>query len=66
MPYSTNNDLPESVRKNLPEHAQTIFRDAFNNAHKEYGNEEQAFKVAWGAVKQKYEKSAEGTWVIKK
>lgn len=55
MPYKVNADLPASVREHLPEAAQTIFRNAFNNALKEYGNEEQAFKVAWGAVKRDYE-----------
>jgi cation transport regulator len=66
MPYNSNNDLPASIRDHLPEHAQTMFREAFNNAHKQYGTEEQAFKVAWSAVKQKYEKNSEGKWVEKK
>lgn len=65
MPYSNNSELPASIRDHLPEHAQTIFREAFNNAHKEYNSEERAFKVAWGAVKNKYEKSAEDKWVLK-
>lgn len=37
----------------------------YNNAHEEYGNEEQAFKVAWFAVKKEYEKNNEGNWVKK-
>lgn len=65
MPYTANADLPDSVKDNLPEHAQTIFRKAFNAAHKEYGNEEQAFKVAWAAVKHEYKKNADGKWVKK-
>lgn len=65
MPYKTNDDLPPSVATHLPEHAQTIFRKAFNNAHEQYGNDEQAFKVAWAAVKHEYEKNAEGKWVKK-
>jgi len=63
MPYQTNSDLPSSITNNLPEHAQTIFRKAFNNALKEYGTEEQAFKVAWAAVKKTYIKNAQGIWV---
>ena len=66
MPYDRNADLPDSVRDNLPEHAQTIYREAFNSAFEEYesakdrrgdaSREETAHKVAWSAVKQKYEK----------
>lgn len=33
-----------------------IFRAAFNNAQEEYQEEEQAFQVAWSAVKRKYQK----------
>jgi ChaB len=32
MPYPTNADLPPSVRSHLPEHAQEIYREAFNHA----------------------------------
>lgn len=66
MPYDRNADLPDSVRHNLPEHAQDIYREAFNSAFEEYksardrrdgaSREETAHKVAWTAVKQKYEK----------
>ncbi|WP_413167364.1 ChaB family protein [Capilliphycus salinus ALCB114379] len=62
MPYQQLQDLPESVRSHLPKHAQEIFRAAFNNAEEEYETEEQAFKVAWSAVKQKYEKGEDGNW----
>ena len=33
MPYPTNADLPASVRAHLPEHAQDIYREAFNHAY---------------------------------
>jgi cation transport regulator len=66
MPYSNDAELPDSVKDNLPNHAQDIYREAFNSAWEEYkdaskrrGNEsreEVAHKVAWAAVKQKYEK----------
>jgi cation transport regulator len=63
MPYDKNDDLPQSIRDNLPEHAQTIFRKAFNSALKQYGEEERAFKIAWAAVKREYEKNSKGKWV---
>lgn len=65
MPYHANADLPAQIREHLPAHAQDIFRKVFNNALEEYGNEEQAFKTAWAAVKRKYEKNDKGIWVEK-
>lgn len=62
MPYLSNDDLPSSIRKRLPEHAQDIFREAFNNAWRTYGmrepyrREEIAHRVAWAAVKKSYRK----------
>jgi cation transport regulator len=74
MPYDRNTDLPDSVHDNLPRHAQTIYREAFNSAFEEYkdpddrrgdaSREETAHKVAWSAVKQKYRKKGE-RWVAK-
>ncbi len=67
MPYKTNKDLPKSVIHVLPEHAQDIYREAFNHAYTEYKDpdsrksgvslEETAHKVAWAAVKKKYQKT---------
>lgn len=72
MPYQTNTDLPERVQHNLPEHAQDIYRKAFNSAWDEYkdpekrrtpeSREEVAHKVAWSAVEQKYHKEGDD-WV---
>jgi cation transport regulator len=62
MPYQQIQDLPDSVKNNLPQHAQEIFRAAFNSALEEYGEEESAFRVAWSAVKRDYEKSDDGHW----
>ena len=60
---AVNADLPPSVRSHLPEHAQDIFREAFNHAWDEYaGDEERAFRVAWAAVKRSYHKRGD-TWV---
>lgn len=65
MPYINNQDLPESISAHLPEHALSIFRKSFNSAIQEYNNEITAFKVAWAAVKEKYEKNENGVWVEK-
>jgi cation transport regulator len=60
MPYEVNADLPPSVRSHLPEHAQDIFREAFNHAHAAHAHdprqEEAAFRIAWAAVKREYMK----------
>jgi cation transport regulator len=68
MPYVTNEDLPRAVAAHLPIHAQDIFRETFNSAWKTYGasqpsrREEIAFRVAWAAVKKRYQKSGD-MWV---
>ena len=66
MPYQKNSDLPESIRRVLPQKAQTLFRKVFNNAHKEYKEEVRAFKVAWAAVKKQFKKDEKtGKWIEK-
>lgn len=74
MPYNANSDLPDSVKEHLPSHAQDIYREAFNGAWDEYespekrrgdsSREETAHRVAWAAVKDKYEKKGD-RWVTK-
>lgn len=64
MPYKNRGDLPDSVKDNLPKHAEEIYKEAFNSAWDEYGHDEaRAHRVAWGAVKKKYHKNDEGDWV---
>lgn len=66
MPYVSNAALPVSIRKNLPRHAQDIFRAAFNDAFERYGhNEERAFRIAWAAVKRRYVRRGAGIWVAR-
>lgn len=75
MPYKTREDLPEQVRDNLPAHAQDIYKEAFNSAWDQYADpserdgdadrEEVAHRVAWSAVKKKYEKGEDGAWHAK-
>ena len=63
MPYSKRSELPDSVKDHLPAHAQDIYKDTFNSAWDEYGKDEsRAHAVAWGAVKKKYHKGADGDW----
>ena len=66
MPYSRNLELPSSVRSHLPDHAQDIYREAFNHAFSAHTGdprqEEAAHRIAWAAVKRRYEKEGD-MWV---
>ncbi|HXV41850.1 MAG TPA: ChaB family protein [Anaerolineae bacterium] len=74
MPYQRISDLPESVKDNLPKHAQEIYMAAYNSAWEQYdepeerrgdaSRDETAHRVAWAAVKKKYEKQGD-KWVGK-
>ncbi len=69
MPYTSPSDLPDNVRNVLPAHAQEIYMEAFNSAWDQYdrpeerrgdsSREETAHRVAWAAVKNRYEKDEE-------
>jgi cation transport regulator len=65
MPYKQITQLPENVKNNLPKHAQEIYKEAFNSAEEQYGEEDRAHRVAWSAVENKYEKNQKGNWVQK-
>ncbi len=75
MPYDSVSELPDSVRDHVPKHAQEIYKEAFNSAWDGYKDpddrrgdatrEETAHKVAWAAVKDKYEKGDDGDWYAK-
>jgi cation transport regulator len=66
MPYRVNADLPPHVRKRLPEHAQDIYREAYNHAYAahagEFDREKRAHMIAWAAVKRSYV-MADDEWV---
>jgi cation transport regulator len=74
MPYASVAELPAPVRENLPNAAQQIYKEAFNNAWDQYADpkkrkgrasrETTAHRVAWSAVKTKYEKRGD-RWVRK-
>lgn len=60
MPYATNADLPGTLQRRLPPHAQDIYRAAFNHAWAAHvgdpRQEEAAHRIAWAAVKRSYVK----------
>ena len=73
MTFKRVSDLPDSVKENLPKRAQEIYREAYNSAWDQYdqpgerrddaSREETAHRVAWAAVKRKYQKDEEsGQW----
>ena len=68
MPYHSTVDLPPAIKDHLPIHAQEIFLAAFNHAFEEYAHhadrERVAFRVAWAAVKRRYQKRG-GQWTEK-
>lgn len=74
MPYDRIDQLPDSVRENVPKHAQEIYKEAYNSAEEQYedpderrgdeSQEEAAHRVAWSGVKQKYKKK-DDRWVRK-
>lgn len=66
MPYTSIDDLPSGVQDNLPKHAQEIYQSAYNSAYEDHKDDEDAkqtaHRIAWSAVKRKYEKSSNGNW----
>jgi cation transport regulator len=66
--YRTNDDLPPSVRAHLPDHAQDIYREAFNHAYAadagDVGQEEAAHRIAWAVVKRSYVKVG-ASWIAR-
>lgn len=64
MPYTSITQLPQPIRNSLPTEAQEIFKQAFNSSYAKYSAEDEliCFKIAWSAVKKRYEKSGD-RWV---
>lgn len=70
MLYGSIQELPENMRNVLPEHAQDIYKEAYNSALAQYkdsedrdadaSRKETAARVAWSAFKQQYEKGDDG------
>lgn len=63
VPYRSNTELPESVKNNLPEEAQTTWRKIFNSAMEQYKDEGKAAATAWAGLKNAgWEKGKDGEW----
>ena len=59
--FDDDSELPKGISNNLPKNAQKLYKEVFNSAYDRYkhdANVEQiAHRVAWGAVKEKFEKT---------
>lgn len=77
MLYQHIDELPNNVRAYLPTDAREVYLKAFNCALQEYANkvtqwaeferaEAVAHKVAWSAIKDRYEKNPESGFWYKK
>jgi len=70
LPYASIDDLPPPIRAHLPPHAREIYLAAFNSAWTQYASrdplqrEETAHRVAWAAVKHKYQKVGD-RWIAR-
>lgn len=73
MSFCTNEELPDSVRNNLPTRAQVIYREAYNEAWSRFSylasrpkgqtlRDENAHRAGWRAVRAQY-KRRDGRWV---
>lgn len=74
MTYQDRSELPDTLQRTLPEAAQDVYIDAYNQAMRgdtatpsgELSNESAAHAVAWQAVEQEFERSdADGNWYRK-
>jgi len=72
LAYATLSELPKRVQDTLPDHAQEIYKEAFNSTWDQYEDpearyddidrEEVAHREAWSAVKKNYYKGGDGRW----
>jgi cation transport regulator len=46
MPYRTNAELPAPVQAHLPDHAQDIYRAAFNHAYSDHADDPRRDEIA--------------------
>ena len=51
-------ELPSTIRRS-PKKAQETFAKAHDSAAEEYGEEQRAYRVAYGAVKHQFKKSGD-------
>lgn len=61
--YATIEDLPESVRRELPKDAQELYRETYNRViARSPGDDSSAHCAAWAEVERHYERF-EDTWL---
>jgi len=64
MPFSSNAELPKSIKDELPDEAQSIFRNVLNSQLESGKSDDVASAAAWGALsRQGWEKNSDGKWV---
>jgi cation transport regulator ChaB len=59
----TQEEIPSTIARS-PEKVQRVYKEALDNAHREYDDEERAHRVAWAAVKHVAEKKGDH-WELK-
>ena len=62
MPYTTNADLPDRVKGNLPDDAQSVYREAYTSERESGQGETRSHMAAWGAVKNAGYHKRDGKW----
>lgn len=68
MHFITNSDLPPDIQEELPEEAQTLYRETFNRNFPisrdkiVSGSEGIAHQAAWRAVQREYRQEEDGVW----
>ncbi len=58
--------IPNTVPRDLPHKAQSLWISAYNQAIAEGNGEETGVKLAWGSVQKRWQKNKAGEWVEKK
>jgi cation transport regulator ChaB/Ni,Fe-hydrogenase III small subunit len=58
MPYSSNSDLPETVRSRYSDNCQSVWRHTFNSVLEDYGDEHRAYASATGQANKCQEKKS--------
>lgn len=72
MFYKHRTDLPIALQRTMPDEAQEMYREEYNDIWKRYqytyndigalSAEELAHRMAWGKVKRNFSKDCEGQW----
>jgi cation transport regulator ChaB len=66
MPYRSTSDLPATVQEALPLDASELFLRVINRALKDSSDDQKAFRVAWGALRNAgWRPGEDGSWVRK-